>query len=478
MAAPKKGIGRRRFLALGAGAAAVCAYAAVDIRYGGPLSTLVETGITSSTSVRSEATTAQPKTTAIETTTSLLAKPKLPSDVSIGIVYPLSGRLDEWGHEGVPFINIAEADISNLPEAKAAGVRFHTVVRSSDTTGEGALAAVKDLVENEHIQVIAGLPTSAELEGAIEYLAGNNVAAVSSASTAPTPILLKPDTVFRIMPTELYMARRLAELSMYLGYHKCAVIYRTDQWGPAYAAEISARFTSQGYPTANVAIEPTHPHVTDYAAEVKQLSDRVAQLGADKEMVVIMAVWEGEDLNILHHAAQDPVLSSVRWLSAVLYPGLLTGQFEGPPSLNLPDARDFALSHQIWGQENHPPSNELLRRIWTQAKADLGLTPRFEHVYVYDAIQTVARALMLAGTQEGQAVAASIPAAVKGYDSATGPIELDNNGDRVTGDLDYYGLFKDGTQYEYRYYAYFHEDGGFEVLKEPEKRETEFCPEC
>ncbi|HXZ44491.1 MAG TPA: ABC transporter substrate-binding protein, partial [archaeon] len=390
---PTRGISRRRFLGLGV---AACAYLAVDAYFEGPLTTLVRTAASG------------PR------------KSTLPSEVSIGIVYPLSGRLEQWGGEGLPFVKIAEDDINDLPEAAAAGVHFNTVVRSSNTTGEGALAAVTDLVKNERIQVIAGLPTSGELGGTIEYLAGNHVATISSASTSPAPNLLQRDTVFRLMPSELYMAKRLAELSMHLGYRRAAIIHRSpDEWGDAYAAEVAARFRSAGYPTASVPFKPTHPAVIDYSSEVKQLSNLVNELGADEKTVVVVVAWEGEDLNIFHHAAEDPTLSSVRWLSAVLYPSLLTGNFEAS-GINLPDARDFAQSHRIWGQENHPPSSALLRRIWAQAKANLGVAPRFEHVYLYDSIQIAARALLLAGTQEGQSVAAEIPVVTNGYDSATG----------------------------------------------------------
>jgi ABC-type branched-subunit amino acid transport system substrate-binding protein len=230
-----------------------------------------------------------------------------------------------------------------------------------------------------------------------------------------------------------------------------------------------------------VPITPTHPKVGDYAAEVAQLSAQVAKLGADKEMVVFMAVWEGKDLNILHHAAQDPTLSSVRWLSAILYPSLLNGQFEDS-GFNLPDACDFALAHNMWGQEAHPPMNELVQRLWKQAKTELGQAPRFEHVYLYDAMQIAARAVLLAGTADGDAVATAIPAAAKGYNPATGAIRFDKNGDRASGDLAYYGLFrKDDGQFEYRYYAYFYSDsptGRFEILPQPEHREVQFCPEC
>jgi len=399
------------------------------------------------------------------------------AEVRIGVVYPLSGRLESWGQEAWPFIQMAETDINASPDVIAAGLRFRFVVRSSGTAEEGAQAAVRDLAENEGLQVIVGLPLSGELAATIPYLVQHHLAVISSASTSPQSELRQPDTVFRITPPELYLAHTFARFALNLGYQKAAIIYRADEWGPFYAAEIAATFEAQGYPTVLVPIEPTHPQVGDYAAEVAQLSARVTDLGADREMVVFMVVWEGEDLNILRHAAQDPTLSSVRWLSAILYPSMISGQFS---DLSFPEARDFALAHSLWGQEFHPPMNDLVRRLWAQARAELGREPRFEHIYLYDAMQIAARAVLAAGTaDDGLAVAAAIPTVAEEYDPAMGSIRFDENGDRASGDLAYYGLFQGQGGFEYRYFAFYDAaKDRFEVLPEPEPRQIEFCPEC
>jgi len=469
---------KRQTLVMGAMAAVILAAMGCN---GGTTPTAV-TPTSTPASVLAESPTPAPTIAATATLTlppSPTAAATLPPEVRIGVVYPLSGRLEQWGQEGSPFIDMAQADINSSPEAVAAGLHFSFVVRSSETTEEGALAAARDLVENEGVQVIVGLPTSGELTGAIGYLTEHHVAVVSSASTSPQPGLRQPDTVFRTAPPELYLARTLAELALNQGYRKAAVIYRTDGWGEYYAAEIAAKFQSQGYPTAQVSIVPTHPHVGDYAAEVAQLSARVAELGADDQMVVFMAVWEGEDLNILHHAAQDPTLSRVRWLAALLGPSVLTGTFPGPPAQDLPDARDFALAHNLWSVESHPPVNELLQRLWTQAKSELGEEPRFEHVYMYDALQIAARAVRAAGSTDGDAVAAVIPAAAQGYDAVTGVIRFDDNGDRASGDLAFHGLFPIDGGFEYRHFAYYDSaTESFQLLAPPAPRPVEFCPEC
>jgi hypothetical protein len=121
----------------------------------------------------------------------------------------------------------------------------------------------------------------------------------------------------------------------------------------------------------------------------------------------------------------------------------------------------------------------LVQRLWTQAKAELGQEPRFEHVYLYDAMQIAARAVRLAGSADGDAVAAAVPAAAQEYDAATGAIRFDDNGDRASGDLAYYGLFPLGGGFEYRHFAYYDSTtDGFQILPEPAPRPVEFCPEC
>lgn len=431
--------------------------------------------------VRPEETPTATPPTRSQTVTPLPTSPPQPdllrppaAEVRIGFVYPLSGRLGAWGREVRPFVEAAQADLD--ASAAATGIRFTILVRDSGTTPEGALAAVRDLVEHEGVQVIAGLPLSNELEASIGYLTQHQVAAISSASTSPLPDLGQPDTVFRLMLSERTLARRLGELAVHLGYVSAAIIYRDDAWGPRYAQEVAAVFEAQGYPAVQVPIEPTHPDVGDYASEVAQLSARLSELGVDERAVAILVVWEGEDLNILHHAAQDPILSRVRWLAAALYPSLLTGRFEDS-DLTLPDARDFALGHSLWGQESYPPSSELLRRLLAQAEAQLGAPPRFEHVYAYDALLLAAKAAQAAESRTGGDIAAAIPLAAESYGAATGPIRFDSIGDRSSGDLAYYGLYLGDAGYEFRYYA-FNLNGIFEVLSQPEPRGVRFCPEC
>lgn len=409
---------------------------------------------------------------------SRLKKLSEPTRVDMGVVYPFSGRLEAWGKEVLPIIQMALEDINSMDAARDAGVQFDVILRSSETTPEGSLAAVRDLVENEGVEFIVGLPTSLELEGAIRYLRNHNVAAISSASTAPYPSLSQPDSIYRLAPPELYLARTFAQFGLDQGYRKAAVIFREDEWGPAYARAFAEVFKRRGYPVETISIQPTHPETKQgaYVEEVAQLSKAVGKLGADEDLLVFMAVWEGEDLAIIDHAIQDETLSSVRWMSALLYPSLLGGSYG---EMKVPEAPQFAYDRKMWGQEFKPTLTPKLQEVLEKARSELGSEPRFEHVFVYDALQIAARSILMADQEGSVRTASMIPTAAAEYAPVTGPIQFDHDGDRTSGNVAYYGVYPVQGGFEYYHYAHFDsQSGSFEVLVTPVPRPLEFCPQC
>ncbi len=390
----------------------------------------------------------------------------LPAVVKIGVIYPAY-----WGQEGELFWQQAEADINNLPGAISQGIQFRLVVRPDNGTPTDAFLAAQALVNNEGLQAIVGLPTSPELSGAINFLTNNNIAVISSTSTGTAPALMQPDKVYRIMPNELYLARNMADMVVHRGFTKVAIIHSTNDWGKDYANELTMRLLAKGCAIQSVAVAPLPPFPGNYASEVQNLAAKVDALGPGT--AVVMVVAEGDDLIILNHARNFPNLH-VPWFSAMAGPELLTGMYAG---FYLPDGSDFAYNIGLWSQEYLLPQNGLADALLLQAEAALGWKPRAEHVYVYDAVQLMARAILLAGTYDGTSIAARIPPAALSYAPATGLIHFDPHGDRDFGDLAYTCMLPTGTPYQYYYCAFFHGSaagGYFDILPTPQPRNMEW----
>lgn len=394
----------------------------------------------------------------------------LPAIVKIGVIYPFTGPLAAWGQEAGPFLNQAEADINGL----APGVTFQLIPRTSDSTPAGALLAAQDLVDLQGVQAIVGLPTSPELSGALDFLRARQVAVISSTSTGSAPELRQPDNVYRIMPNELYLARNLADLILTRGYTRVAIIRDSGGWGRDYSTELVAHLQASGIITESVVIVSTpSPTPTSYAAEVADLANKAGILSVSGPTAVVMVVREGDDLIILNQAAAIPTLQ-LPWFSAMAGPELLTSLYSG---LYLPTGSSFAYARGLWSQEYLLPRGGQADGLLTQAQVILGFKPRAEHVFVYDAVQLMARAILLAGAYDGLTIAAQIPAAAASYPAATGPFFFDGNGDRDAGDLAYTCLLPAGGLYQYHYCAYFHGSsfgGNFDVRPDPEPRDLEW----
>lgn len=397
--------------------------------------------------------------------------PGPPTVMKIGVIYPTSGPQAYWGLEGEHFWRQAEIDVNSLPQAIAQNIQFQLIPADSQSTGTGALLAAQDLVANHGVEAIVGLPTSPELSGAFGFLTTEQIAVISSTSTAATPALMLPDQVFRIMANELYLARNMAELVVYRGFTKVAIIHTTTNWGIDYSNELQNRLLSLGCAVESVAVAPLPPAPGNYGPEVQDLATKVDALGPDT--AVVMVVAEGDDLLILDQARNYPNLH-VPWFSALAGQELLTGTYAG---FALPDASLFAETVDLWSQEYLLPRNGLADALLQNVEKITGAKPFAENVFIYDAVQIMARAILLAGTYDGSAIAAQIPVAAPSYAPATGPIHFDPSGDRDFEDLAYTCMLPTGTPYEYHYRAYYlgsPTGGFFDILPIPEPREIQW----
>jgi branched-chain amino acid transport system substrate-binding protein len=173
---------------------------------------------------------------------------------SVGIVYPMSGRLDWWGKDAEPIIDSAKKNLQALLGETESDSSFRFIFADSNSAGEGALKAVQSLVA-QGAQIIVGLPTSGEVQAVLSYVNQEKVPVISSASTASH--LSIPDNVFRISTPENYRAKIGARFAITLGCKKVLVIYRDEAWGCAYAETVLNTFRENGLATDNISFP--HP---------------------------------------------------------------------------------------------------------------------------------------------------------------------------------------------------------------------------
>jgi branched-chain amino acid transport system substrate-binding protein len=146
---------------------------------------------------------------------------------------------------------------------EAGGVNGESVdlaVRDEGSDPATAFQALRELLDEEQVDVIVGPASSRVALGALETLAEAQVITCSPTSTALDLDARRDDGYFvRTIGSEAFEAAALARAMIATGSHGFAVLYPTDDYGSAYATEMQRAFRRVREDVHLVPYDPTLP---------------------------------------------------------------------------------------------------------------------------------------------------------------------------------------------------------------------------
>ena len=215
----------------------------------------------------------------------------LGEEISIGLVYPITGRLASVGMEMGRGFELAHEEINNsqLGDTK---LRFIT----EDSRGDpmGAVDAFNKLIQQDGVPAIVGPGTSSAAEAAFPIAQQNRVVAIS-ATAAARGLSEIGDFAFRtILTTDLLITSGIATTQAKLGYQNAAIMYdETDLFSTDGAEVIRDALTANGVEI--LATETFQSGDTDFSAQLTRIKDLnpnvifVSALPPDKPEILIQA---------------------------------------------------------------------------------------------------------------------------------------------------------------------------------------------
>ena len=105
----------------------------------------------------------------------------LSGEISIGLVYPATGRLADFA---LPIQRGFELALEEINNSQLGDVRFKFIDADDQSTIEGAVDAYNKLIHQDGVPVIFGPTTSGQAEAAFPIAEQNEVVAFSSSSNA------------------------------------------------------------------------------------------------------------------------------------------------------------------------------------------------------------------------------------------------------------------------------------------------------
>lgn len=145
----------------------------------------------------------------------------LTGEIPIGLVYPVTGRLDAFA---LPIQRGLELALEEINDSQLGDVRFKFITEDDQSTIEGAVEAYNKLIQ-AGVPVIFGPTTSGQAEAAFPIAQQNGVVAFSSSSNA-TGLSALGDFIFRAgLTTDILLPSGVRATHAKLGYQRVATIY-------------------------------------------------------------------------------------------------------------------------------------------------------------------------------------------------------------------------------------------------------------
>lgn len=369
-----------------------------------------------------------------------------PVNIKVGGLLSLTGNWSSLGITSQEAMNLAVKEINNRMEQTGSRYRFSITVYDTKLDTSGAQAAIREAFKN-NIRFIIGPQSSAEVQAVSAFANSNGILLVSQGSTAGS-LAIAGDAIFRFCPGEDLEGDAMAQAIYGSGRRALISISRDDVGNMELRQAVDKAFLSRGGTVDT--ITPWASTLPDFSTVLatlkKKIQERIKLVGADKVAVYLASFDRSKEL--FRQASADPVFSSVRWyggdgiaLSSELLSDAGASAFAvaagfQAPTLGLP-------------QQVHPD----LRTIAEAIKNKTGIEPDAYSLAVYDALWVIARtvAAFPEPTNDFTKVKDIFQREANQFYGITGPMYLNEAGDRSKGNFDYWAIVTEKGTYKWKW---------------------------
>ncbi|MEM1603955.1 MAG: ABC transporter substrate-binding protein [Zestosphaera sp.] len=379
-----------------------------------------------------------PVVTKTETVTA--APTGLSGEIPIGVIIPLTGPLSTFGTQYKAVAEVLEGKINDY--LASIGRAWRIKILFEDSAADPMTCLNKLMVlHGRGVKVFLGIETSSEVSEIKSYVDSNKLLVISPSSTSPA--LAIKDMVLRYTPNDIYQGKAIARIMWLRGVRWVVPMWRGDAWGDGLSDASLNTFrqicSASGESCGVLEGIRYDPNAKEFSVEVANLNNIVSNAIANygKEKVGVLLLGFEETAAIFSAAKAYPNLGEVLWQGS-------DGTAGVEPLLD-PAVADFAVKVKFYNTLASPGVSPKVDEVKKIIKEKLGMEALGYTYFFYDSIWTVVLAIDLAGAYDGEAILRALPYVLDHYIGASGPIILDENGDRAIGDYDLWAIsFKDG----------------------------------
>ena len=367
------------------------------------------------------------------------------TELTVGAILSLNGQWSTLGLNSQAALNMAASEINEYFQSTGYNARIEVQIYDSGLDPFKALQHL-ETAKSEGIRIVIGPQSSAELSALKRYADEHNILVISNGSTAGS-LSLPGDNIYRFCPDGTLEGQALARKIYADGVRGLVTVARSDVGNVGLEEDLRSAFESLGGTVYG--IEPYGEDETVFSAVIadieSSLTTAIEVHGMESSAVYIAAFDEG--VTLFDQAVDHSLLTSVNWYGG---DGLVSSE----ALVNNPDAAEFAIATQFIAPnfalpENARPSWEPLSNA---IEAETGLTASAFALACYDALWVAA--LTTESLQHSSGEFAELKQAfrdrAKIYFGATGPTQLNENGDRSIAAFGFWGVEKVNDTFQWK----------------------------
>ena len=331
----------------------------------------------------------------------------LSGEISIGLVYPATGRLTSVGMEMGSGFALALEEINN---SQLSDTKLKFITEDSQGNAEGAIAAFNKLIHQDGVSIILGPATSSAAEAAFPIAQQNGVVAIS-ATAAARDLSAIGDFVFRTIPaTDVLITSGINATQATLGYQKAAIIYdKTDLFSADGAEVMGAALTANGVEILTT--ETFQSGDADFSVQLTHIKDLNPE-------VIFVSALPPDKPEILIQARQLGIPDSVTFIINTL----TTSDVQAAG-----DAAEGTIAFTSWVNTADTPGNQVFVQNY---RAAYGIEPDIWAAQSYASVHILVKAIADAQSSDPIAIRDAL-ANVTDLDTILGAFSFDAAGDAV-----------------------------------------------
>jgi branched-chain amino acid transport system substrate-binding protein len=325
----------------------------------------------------------------------------------VGAIVSRSGAASSYGDQVARGFDLAVEQLN-----AAGGVDGRTLellYRDDSTNPDIGLAALRGLVEGEHVSTVLGAVSSTVTLRLAPYCERQRVVLISPTASA-SQLTEAGDYIFRTVPSDVLEGASMADFARDLGLEHVVILAVDNDYGASLAQAFTDRLKASG---GNVVASLKFPE-----GDAKAIADAVAMLPGLEPWGLYIPAYAGDlatALGLLRETRVRPiVLGTSAAASEVI-------RAAGPAAENLV----FPMS----SFDAHADSAEV--RSFAEAfSARYGTEPEVYAARGYDTVRVLAAAVTLAGSWDADKLHDAL-LHIDNYEGVTGRLAFDQNGDVV-----------------------------------------------